>query len=263
MKPQPVANRQDNRARFRVQIDRFRPTHRRSSTMFGISEILALVGAALMVVIVLVGYFYFLLPSRSKVESLSADRDRLEKELRFSREDIHRNDNTREKVEKITASLSRFEGQGLIDRNEGRRGLYEDLNQWIHKNGLRNTSGPAYAALEPLAARGASGKPVSGTANATAKWQSIYPGIAVSLTVEGQYQDIRHFVRDIEGSKQFLIINAMELERAEGSNVRLTPEVGASRPGAANTLVSLRMDLATYFQRGTDEANSEPQPKVH
>ena len=96
---------------------------------------------------------------------------------------------------------------------------------------------------------GQTAAPASTSAN---KWQSLYPGIAVNVTVEGQYKELRHFVRDIESNKEFIIINAVELERATGSNTQLAaaePEAGAPKSGSANALVSLRLDLATYFSR--------------
>ena len=75
----------------------------------------------------------------------------------------------------------------------------------------------------------------------------------MNVTVEGQcHKDLRHFVRDIETSKGFIIINAVELERATGSNAQLPaadPETGAPKPASGNALVSLRLDLATYFSR--------------
>src|SRR5437667_12646314 len=93
-----------------------------------------------------------------------------------------------------------------------------------------------------------------------AKWQTIYPGVAVTVTVEGPYQNVRHFVRDIETSRQFLIINAVELERVtQSGSIEELPTVqpsrtttGATRPasgGGKTALVSLRLDMATYFQR--------------
>jgi Tfp pilus assembly protein PilO len=74
---------------------------------------------------------------------------------------------------------------------------------------------------------------------------------AVSLTVEGQYQNLRRFIRDLEVSKQFIIVNTIELERATETNsaASLDPATNTAR----NSLVSLRLDLATYFQMGTAE----------
>jgi Tfp pilus assembly protein PilO len=256
MSQQPVTNRLPvNRERLRTGFDRICRAHRRG--MFGIAEILGLAGGAIMLLVVIVGYFYFLLPARSQGELLLRERDRLQKQLRVAREDAHRDLDTKATVQKITDSLERFEDIGLVESNKGRMSLYEELNQLIRKNGLRNTSGPTYAALEPLGSKTQEPAAASAGKSAVTKWQSIYPGIAVAVTVDGQYQNLRHFVRDIESSKQFLIINAVELERATESNAQLTAE-GAAKSGTGSALVSLRLDLATYFQRagGANETGS-------
>ena len=128
--------------------------------------------------------------------------------------------------------------------------LYEELNQLIRSNGLRNTSGPTYAGLEPIGSK--TQQASAGSNSAAARWQSIYPGIAVNVTVEGSYQSLRHFVRDIEASKQFLIINAVELERATESNALPTTGSGAPKPGS--TQVSLRLGSKVIRFQGARRA---------
>jgi len=183
-------------------------------------------------------------PAHSRVTTLTRERDRLRQQLRGATEDFKRGVDTKKRVTDITVSIEKFEEDRLADQNGGRMSLYEDLNQLMHKNGLRNTSGPAYTTLDPL------GQKTQGQATAAAttanKWQSIYPAIGVNVTVEGPYQNIRHFVRDIESSREFIIINAVELERAT-ENYQLPTEAGAQKSG--NALVSLRLDMATYFSR--------------
>ena len=127
-------------------------------------------------------------------------------------------------------------------------GLYDSLNLLIRKNGLRNTSGPTYTPLESAGSKAGA----TGTRSANTKWQSIYPGIAISVTVEGQYQNLRRFIRDLETNKQFVIINSVELERSTETN---NPPAGRRRSDKcrAGTLVSLRLEMATYFQRGSVE----------
>ena len=143
--------------------------------------------------------------------------------------------------------------------------LYQDLNDLMRKNGLRNSSGPAYTSLQPLAfkTQGQAQASSGGTGN---KWQSLYPGIAVNVTVEGPYQNLRRFVRDIESSKDFIIINAVELEKAtrSGSPVA-SEETSAPQTGSNSTLVSLRLDLATYFSRRdkTEDPRAESAPATH
>lgn len=233
------------RARVRARLTQIHKSRRRG--VLGIAEMIALGAGGLMVLAVLVGYFYFLVPAQSRLNALLLERDRLQKQLRVSQDEFTRGLDAKTTVEKITESLDDFETIHLAGRDGGRMSLYEDLNQLIHKNGLRNTSGPTYTALEPLGARTAEAAAAVAANSAATKWQSVYPGIAVNVTVEGQYQNVRHFVRDIESSKNFIIINAVELERATESNAQPSDEGGSKSPSGG--LVSLRLDLATYFQR--------------
>ena len=123
--------------------------------------------------------------------------------------------------------------------------LYNSLNLLIRKNGLRNTSGPTYTPLESAASKAGAG----GSRSVNTKWQSIYPGIAISVTVEGQYQNLRRFVRDLETNKQFVIINSVELERATETNS--APAIEGDPAASRGALVSLRLEMSTYFQRGS------------
>src|SRR5262249_59708584 len=152
---------------------------------------------------------------------------------------------------------------------------YNVLNNLIRSNGIRNTAGPTYSPLDPVGTKTQAQPTVSAEKQSNAKWQTIYPGIAVSVTVEGPYQNIRSFIRNIETSHQFLIINAIELERVTQSNLSQDqsatspptplrgnrPNVPApvGQPVHGNSgLVSLRMDLATYFQRPETKPVSNP-----
>lgn len=231
--------------------------------MIGIAELIGLSLAAVLLLAVIVGYFYFLRPAETRRATLVRDRDLLQKELRASQETFGRDQNVKVTIQKIIASIQDFEANGLVERNQGRMLLYEDLNELLRKNGLRNTSGPAYAPLDPLGSK-TQDQAAASSNSTSSKWQTIYPGIAVGVTVEGQYQNIRHFVRDIEVSKGFLIINAVELERAtEAGSLAIAEPGPRSTPGSA--LVSLRLDLATYFQRANqaNERNSEQSGAGH
>lgn len=239
------------RGRIQARLKRIHKSRRRGA--LGIAEIVGLCVAGLTLLVVIVGYLYFLVPARSRVATLMADRDRLQKQVRISEADFRRGQDTKETVQRITDSLHHFEEVGLIDRGDGRMLLYEELNQLIHKNGLRNTSGPTYVGLEPIGTKDQAKAAAAAANSATSKWQTVYPGIAVSVTVEGQYQSVRHFVRDIETSKGFIIINAVELERATETNQQPLAETAGPRSNSGNALVSLRLDLATYFQREEKE----------
>ena len=66
------------------------------------------------------------------------------------------------------------------------------------------------------------------------------------VTVEGSYQNLRRFVRDIERTRHFVVINQVELQRAENSaQLPADSETGGTR----GSLVSLQLNMAMYFQR--------------
>jgi Tfp pilus assembly protein PilO len=218
-------------------------------SLIGLPELIGLAGAALIAILTIFAYFYFYLPAQSRLTSLQLERDRLQAFLRTSQSNLQQNTTVREQVDKITGSMSDFETNWLANASSGRMSLYATLNDLIKSNGLRNTAGPSYTPLEPIGSKTQVQPTTSAEKQSNAKWQTIYPGIAVSVTVEGPYQRVRRFVREIESSRQFLIINEVELESVTQSGVvtELAPPGGAT--GGRATLVSLRLEMATYFHR--------------
>jgi hypothetical protein len=251
-------------------------------SVIGLPELIGLAGAALLALITVFAYFYFYLPAHSRLSSTEHERQLLQTQLRTAEKLFSQTTSTSEAVDQMNASVKDFEGNWLAVSGPGRLSLYTELNNLIRSNGLRNTAGPSYVPLEPAVPKSKGQAIDSGEKQGIAKWQSIYPGILVSVTVEGPYQSVRHFVRDIEMSRHFLIINAVELEgvRDSGAAQELPtpapvtrspgtpPRAGATRPGMTATpivpptagsrgsQVSLRLDLATYFQR--PEVKSAP-----
>lgn len=219
----------------------------RRNRMFGPAEIAALAVSCLVLLLVMLSYLYFLVPARSQRAALEADRIRLRANESKLKGIVGEGQNTKQTVDEITTSIEHFETVSLLKQDEGRMGLYGELNRLILKNGLRNTSGPTYAPLEPLGTKVTPGTSVS------TKWQSVYPGISVLVTVEGSYQNLRHFIQDIERTRQFVIINQVELQRAENSSqVNTEAEAGAGAgagSGSRGSLVSLQLNMSMYFQR--------------
>lgn len=236
------------RKRFDLRIDKLRRTSQNGPV--GPAELIGLAGSFLILILVVVSYLYFLVPARTHLERAQLERARLQNQLRTSEDNVQRGLSTEAIVQDITQSLDAFESGGLTAAGRGRMDVYDSLNQLMRKNGLRNTSGPTYTPLDPIGT-----KTETGGAKATSsKWQSIYPGMAISVTVEGQYQNLRRFIREIETSKQFVVINSVELERATEANAAAGADAGS---GSRVSPVSLRLDMATYFQRRAAEPSAE------
>jgi hypothetical protein len=276
---QPLQGPAVSRRQIPIRFDQLKRAP--ALNLIGLPELIGLAGAALLALITVFAYFYFYLPAHSRLAGTERERDLLQTQLRNSEKFLNDTMSTSEAVAQRLASVKDFEGNWLSVSGPGRLSLYAELNNLIRSNGLRNTAGPSYTALEPIGAKPQTQATESAEKQGIAKWQSIYPGVLVSVTVEGPYQSVRHFVRDIEMSRHFLIINAVELESVRESGTaqdlpgpvpvtRATPpRGGATRAGAPaapivaptagsrGSQVSLRLDLATYFQR--PEVKSAPE----
>ena len=232
----------------------------RRGKMFGFAEVAALAGSCFVLLIVLLSYLYFFVPARARVYSLNEDKTRLQANLQTLQGVVTKDRNTKDQVDRIATSLTDFESSYLPSSGEGKLEFYDELNQLIVKNGLRNTSGPTYSPLEPT------GTKQVGARTTTTKWQSFYPGIAVLVTVEGSYHDLRRFIRDLERSKQFTIINQVELQRANENEVPVaaegSPEGAPAPAGPRGSIISLQLNLATYFRRDNSADNGGGQAQA-
>ena len=249
-----------------VRVDRMKRAP--GLNIIGLPELIGLSGAALLALLTVFAWFYFYLPANSRLTSTQSEKQRLVSMRAASGSELQKDIDTQTRVNQIKASLEDFEGNWLPSKSSGRMSLYTVLNKLIKSNGLRNTAGPAYSPLAAIGAKTQVQPTVTAEKQSQAKWQSIYPGIVVSVTVEGPYQNVRHFVHDIEASRQFLIINAVELERVTQSGTAEAPPIEALarttgltgiKPtvGGRGTLVSLRMDMATYFERTDSNPNQK------
>lgn len=203
--------------------------------MLGMPEMVGLVISVVILVIALASYFYFLTPARARLKAAQVENERLSTRIATARNGVDLNASPQATVDEINESLHRFERETLLARSEGRLALYAKLNDMMQRHKLRNTAGPVYAALDAL---GGPGAPATAARAGNARWQSLYPGISISVTVEGPYSDLRRFLSEVETSRHFIVINGVELEGVTDAN---------SQSGA--TLVSLRLEMATYFQR--------------
>src|SRR5437870_11494200 len=268
------------RGQIRIRFDQIKRS--RQLSIIGAPELIGLGCAIFLALVTVFLYLYLLVPARSRVHSLELDRDRLQGQLRAAETNYTENTTTKETVDRITASLEDFENNWLVGPSSGRMSLYADLNDLIRSNGLRNTAGPSYTTLAPIGMKTPAEVLASADKQSTAKWQSVYPGIAVSVTVEGPYQNVRHFVHDIETSRQFLVINAVELETVTETSTMAAPTLEETRPpvrgarppagvspgrsgavtspppapGTRGALVSLRLEMATYIRRAVSESST-------
>jgi General secretion pathway protein M. len=235
--------------------------------MWGPTEIAAAGVALLTILGVAALYLFFVVPSNNELEQARVDRDRLERERSQAQAKYGGIESTQEQVAKLLTSVDDFESNHLPLAANGRTALYQRINSLIVGYGLTNTNGPDFAPLETLA------DPTSqeqSQDSGRARFQSLFPGVYVTMTVEGSYQNIRRFLREIETGNDFVLVSSVELEPSDSQ--RETPNRQAAQPaGSADQfnqgfqqqpaqprrpqgrtvgeVVSLRLEMAAYFRR--------------
>jgi len=261
------------------------------SGMWGPMELGAL-GVSLLTFVGLIAlYLFFVVPSNNEIKQLKAERDALEQELISARSKYGAITNTETEVAKLTTSASDFESRFLPIAATGRTSLYQRLNGLIAGYGLVNTNGPNFAPLQLNEEQVNNGNGGEGEdakqEQGRSKFRSIFPGVYVTMTLEGSYQNLRRFIRDIETGSEFVIISSVELEPTETKKKEADPSQPpqeaqfSGQPFPSNTMrvidpqtgrmivqpqpqpqqvarpqgkthgetVSLRLEMAAYFRR--------------
>lgn len=207
----------------------------RSNITLGTPELIGLGIASVLLLIAMFSYFYFLRPARESLRVVQASLMSELSLLQASGQGLQEGASNQTTVAEIITSLREFETKHLPLQSEGQLAVVEELNTIIARNNLRY-DGITYAALDPTAAASSSGARNS-SGNANARLQSVFPGFGLTVSVEGAYPNVRRFIHDLETSRQFLIINSVELEGVKNSEA-----------GGSVTLVNLNLNIAAYFR---------------
>lgn len=235
--------------------------------MWGPPELVALGVSILFLLGAVLFYIIFVKPSYEELEANKSERNRLETELISARAKYGNITNTETEVARLVSSVDDFEANFLPVAINGRTALYQRVNSLIIGNGLVNTNGPTYA---PLEVAEPSQSEQSEEERGRERFRSLFPGVYVSMTVEGSYQNLRRFIREVETGREFVIISSVELAPSESTtgNAATSPDTGivtidpvtgmqmqaqpqpqTQRGRTQGERVALRLEMAAYFRR--------------
>lgn len=195
--------------------------------MWGQMEIAAVCVALLGVLAVVLFYFFVVMPSSSELEKNRAERQRLEEEMASAKQKYGDIASTETQVAKLISSVQDFESHYLPVAATGRTSLYQRINGLIAAYGLTPTTGPDYAPLEQV---GMGDDDQTDQKRGRTKYRSLFPGVYITMTVEGPYQNLRQFIREIETGGDFIAISAVELEPSDSE----TKSTGTDQPKESN-----------------------------
>lgn len=256
------------------------------SGMWGYPEIAVFGFSVLTLFATFLFYVFVVAPSDIEREQTRNELEKLDSDVITARKNYGSITSTENQVARLISSVDEFESGFLPVETTGRTALYQRINSLIQSYGLVNTNGPNYAPLETIDAEGQQTGGETREETGRARFRSLFPGIYVSMTVEGTYQNLRRFIRDIETGNEFVVISSIELAPSESSDSptggenaeNASPEqtfdsvTGEPLPSAPNRAerqgksygerVALRIELAAYFRRaGAPEPEAAQNPQ--
>ncbi|HEV2802957.1 MAG TPA: GspMb/PilO family protein [Pyrinomonadaceae bacterium] len=225
-------------ARLRARFVRSAGAGVRPARTIRIPELIALMVAALLLLAAAAAYFFLLVPERSRLSALENERAQLQAKLRASSEGVERNESTQASVDRIVTSLNDFETTALPARDpQTTTAVIGELNEKTRRHSLARAQF-SFSHLDEFVPGQTPAQQAAARAGNVSKRETVFPAIDISLTIEGTYGNLRRFIRDIEQSRRFIVINGVQLENVS--------ETGDSARAA---LVSLRLDMSALFRR--------------
>ena len=229
------------RRQLQERLARFRGQHR--TGMFGVPEVVALVAACALLAVAAASYFLLLVPARIRLGSLEAERAQLQMQIRTATENRDTRLSAGDRVSQIVRSLEEFETTALAPREASINSLYAELTEKPRRNGLARAQFSFIHQDENAQRSQQQQQAAAGNLTGSARRRhNIFPSTDITLNIEGTYANVRRFIRDLERSPRFVVINGVQLE---GVN-----EAGADA-AARGALVTLRLDMSAYFRRAS------------
>jgi hypothetical protein len=251
--------------------------------MWGRNEIATVTLGIFALLVVAIIYLFLVVPSNRQVARHRSEADALQGELMTAQARYGAITSSQSQVATLLGSEEQFESTYLRPVSMGSNAIPRQLNSLIAAYGLVNTAGPDYQPLEPIVA-------VKNTQSAEEekgrdKFRSLFPGVYVSMTVEGSYQNLRRFIRELESGDEFVVISSIQLEPSDNSENKqpgaqepapriagpviqqapnVNPRMGIQQPiqqpidnlrspadrgKMHGELVSLHLEMAAYFRR--------------
>ena len=226
-----------------------------------------------------VAYFHLskVRPKTVELDALAARETQALAQLRRANDEKKRFEDEKSNSGKIIGSLGSFE-RLLKDREEGTPQIISEVNRLVAMSDVEASD----FAYRLVASESSDDKSPTGADQREDKL-NVYTALGIDTTAVGNYANLRRFIESIERSSQFIIIDAIAFQgEAEASGRARSRSVPAGSPagsrfgsgsqsgagpgaapvqarvpaaakpaprGGEESLVSLRIEMETYFRR--------------
>jgi hypothetical protein len=150
----------------------------------------------------------------------------------------------KQQIQLAKNSVDEFEAGYLKSMAQGRIELIDEINQLAKTDNLRLGSGIDMQTTTGSLAAGATELPGSKKKKG-ADALDVFPRVQFHFVVRGEYRDLRKFIRDLEGSKQYVIVESVNL--SSGDQKQAGRSSKAPQQIASPTSLSLSVVMNAYF----------------
>jgi hypothetical protein len=200
-------------------------------------EIIGSALAAIAVGFVVFYYFSSLRPIHERLQAARARLDSQTKVLIGNKPANNSGPSLKDQIKAAKLSLDEFEGRWLKPLPEGRVAAINQLNEMVSTDKLHLSGGIEMR----MTKKGTAADPTHRRKDETTL--EAFPKVDLRLSVFGGYAEIRKFIKDLQASKQFLVINTMGLGTEQKRGAK---RVGAVQGGASG--LSLSVSLSAYYR---------------
>ena len=187
--------------------------------MWGRNEIATVALGIFALLTVIIIYVFLVIPSNRQVARHRSEVDALQEQQISADARYGAITSSQTQVANILGSEELFESSYLRPAALATNEIPRRLNSLIAAYGLVNTAGPEYQPLDPVdpSAKNNQNGQSSEQDRGRDRFKSLFPGVYVTMTVEGNYQNLRRFIRELESGDEFIVISAVQLEPSDNS----------------------------------------------
>jgi hypothetical protein len=212
-----------------------------------VSEAIALLLAAAVLVFAVAQYFSSLKPEQERLRVMEAQLDAQQQSIIDNAQPGLTDGGSAEDQAKFALeSLETFKNTHLKPFSSGRIALIKEINALAKKNDVTLTSGIDMGA-NLVESDGEEGKASQEDGTTRRKKSedllSAFPSVGFRFTVFGQYPNVRAFINALEHERQFVVIKSLNLTNQEArTSSRRT------RGGEGSSGIMLTIEMSAYFQ---------------
>lgn len=161
----------------------------------------------LVVLNVAVFYLLFYRPVRSEYTNLEATIARLQGEILQRRNTLERLNDAEHRLENAQEARQVFLSSNLVSREQGYAALLPDMAAMARRSGVQHSEAQYLIADAPM--------------------YGVYP-VQILEPVRGSYDAVRRYIRELESSSRFFLLDSIAMQRGEGAANELEVEIAMS-----------------------------------